>query len=187
MLTFAISTPLVFGESHPSRLYSRRYNNHGWPAITSWKKQKKKHKNNNNRFSISPERQCTRETIYISVPSTAGALCSSIWFQLFSLSTETLHSVCVCVSVCMCQYCSVSATKCLYRLNWKYKGEVSLNLPRWRLQSPATSAFLFVCFTLCVCVCARVHARLHTTGADMQLYYVLTWFHIDTGFSSWGI
>ena len=58
----------------------------------------------------------------------------------------------------------------------RYKGEVSLNSLRWRLQSPATSAFLFVCFTLCVCVCecARTLARLYTTGTDMQPYYVLT-------------
>ena len=107
MLTFAISTPLVFGES-PLSIYSRRYNNHGWPGIT-WRKNT--HKNNNNRFSISPERQRTREIIYASVPLTAGALCSSLWFQLFvfSLPRDTTMRACVCVCVCVC--CSVSATK----------------------------------------------------------------------------
>ena len=110
-------------------IYSRRYNNHGWPGITS---RKNAHKNNN-WFSISPERQRTREKIYVSVPSTAGVL------NCF-LSLQRHYTECVCVCACAC---------------------------------------------VCVCVCVCV--RLHTTGTDMQLYYVLTWFHIDTGFLSWGI
>ena len=37
-------------------------------------------------------------------------------------------------------------------LSKRYKGEVSLHSLRWQLLSLATSTFLFVVFSLCVCV-----------------------------------
>ena len=76
MLSFAISTPLVFGNPPPPPppppLYIRAEKT---IMVDRGHNLKKKHtQKNNNRFSISPQRQRARETIYVSVPSTAGAL-----------------------------------------------------------------------------------------------------------------
>jgi len=72
--------------------------------------------------------------------------------------------MCVCVCVVVSLPLSGLSSK-------RYKGEVSLNSPRSRLQSPATVLLKCLFFsTLCVFVCVC----LHTTGPDMQLYYVVT-------------
>ena len=96
MLTFAISTPLVFGEFPPSRLYSRRYNNHT-------------QKQQQPILNLSRETTHKGENLRFSPLDCWSALLLGLVSIVFSLYRDTTLSVCVCVCACACACVRVRA------------------------------------------------------------------------------
>ena len=67
-------------------------------------------------------------------------------------------------------------------LSKRYKGKVSLHSLRWQLLSLATSTFLFVVFSLCVCVrvCVCMKNIFCLTSKKLIIIKICTYYEYMT-------